>query len=135
MVKRLKDTIASVRLFINVLSLFMRVLQEGNMPPSERFIALLEVMKDIHIRKNAGYGGKDDPWKNFRMAVGFGVPASIGCLIRLSDKFARVQSLIADPANDKVGEAVTDTLIDLANYAIIAICLLEEEANGRQSST
>ena len=100
------------------------------MPPSERFMALLEVMKDIHIRKNAGYGGKDDPWKNFREAVELDVTASKGCLIRMSDKWARIKSLSRNRANDQVGESLQDTLIDLANYCLIEICLLEEEENG-----
>jgi hypothetical protein len=104
------------------------------MPPSERFMELLEVMKDIHVRKNAGYGGAEDPWKNFRMATMFGVPASTGCLIRASDKMARVASLIQNPELDKVNESIYDTLVDLANYAIIAFCLYEEEQNGRQGS-
>ena len=107
------------------------------MPPSERFMQIIEEMKDIHLRKNAGYGGADDPWKNFRMATSFGVPASTGCLIRMSDKFARVQSLLQNPANDKVGESIKDTLEDLANYAVIAICLMEEEGvinDGRKGA-
>ena len=42
---------------------------------SKQYIELLEQMKDLHIKKNAGYSGKDnpDPWANFRMAEQFGV--------------------------------------------------------------
>ncbi|MCX6059178.1 MAG: nucleotide modification associated domain-containing protein [Chloroflexi bacterium] len=50
-----------------------------------------------------------------------------GCLIRMSDKFIRLANVIKNPANDQVNESVEDTLIDLANYAIIAICLWREQ--------
>jgi hypothetical protein len=89
---------------------------------------LTDKMKDIHIRKNAGYAGDcEDPWANFRYSELFEVSAFKGCMIRLSDKFIRAANLIKNPDNEQVGEALTDTLLDLANYAIIAICLYFEE--------
>jgi hypothetical protein len=98
------------------------------MPPSQRFMELVEQMKDIHSRKNAGYSGDSpDAFENFRRAELFGVSAFKGCMVRLSDKFVRSANLIKNPNNEQVGEALTDTLLDLANYAIIAICLYEEE--------
>ena len=99
------------------------------MAANPRFLALLKTMEDIHKRKNAGYAGVNTPdaFKNFRMAELFGISAFKGCLVRLSDKFIRVANLSQNPDADQVGEAITDTLIDLANYAIIAICLYEEK--------
>jgi hypothetical protein len=99
------------------------------MPGSPEYLSLLEAMKSLHIRKNAGYAGSDnpDPWANFRMSVGFGVSALDGCLVRMTDKYIRVQNLRKDPANDQVGESIDDTLMDLAAYALIAICLRREE--------
>jgi len=101
------------------------------MAPSKRFVELLKKMEDIHTRKNAGYAGCDNPdaFANFRMSEMFGVSPFRGCLVRLSDKFIRIANLTKDSKNEQVGEAITDTLLDLANYAIIAICLYEEE-NG-----
>jgi hypothetical protein len=96
----------------------------------KRFMELVQEMADIHIRKNKGYSGDNpDSWANFRMAEMFGVSAFKGCLIRMSDKFIRVSNLTKNPANDQVGENIKDTLIDLANYALIAICLMEEMEN------
>jgi hypothetical protein len=98
------------------------------MAPSEEFLRLLGKMKEIHLAKNAGYAGNSpDPWINFKMSKMFGVEPSTGALIRATDKMARIASLIQNPANDKVNESIYDTLIDLANYAIIAYCLYEEE--------
>jgi hypothetical protein len=96
---------------------------------SQRYIKLLEEAKDLHIRKNAGYSGADnpDPWANFRMAEDFGVSAFRGCLVRMSDKYIRIKNLLKDPNNEQVGESIKDTLKDLSAYALIALCLLEEE--------
>lgn len=95
---------------------------------SKAYLKLLKDMEDLHIRKNAGYSGAENPdaWANFRMAEQFGVSAFQGCLVRMSDKYIRVTNLVKNPANEQVGESIKDTLKDLAAYALIAICLLEE---------
>ena len=99
------------------------------MAADKRYLELLKQMEDLHIMKNAGYSGKDNPdaWANFRMAEAFGVSAFKGCLVRMSDKYIRVTNLVKNPENDMVNESVKDTLFDLAAYALIAVCLLEEE--------
>jgi len=103
------------------------------MAASKRFLELVEQMKDIHVRKNAGYAGDNaDPFINFKNAELFGISPFKGCLVRMSDKFMRVANLSKDEDNDKVGESITDTLLDLANYAVIAICLYEEEKNKKE---
>jgi hypothetical protein len=96
---------------------------------SSRFLKLLDEMEDIHRRKNAGYAGENppDPWSNFRMAEMLDVSAFNGCLVRMGDKFARVCNLAKNQANDKVGENIKDTLMDLAIYSLIGICLYEEQ--------
>lgn len=97
------------------------------MAGDKNYLDLLEKMKDLHIKKNAGYSGDgQDRWANFRMSESFGVSAVLGCLVRMSDKFIRIQNLIKNPKNEQVGEAITDTLMDLASYALITICLLNE---------
>lgn len=101
---------------------------EEQVAGSPRYLALLDEMKSLHIRKNAGYAGigNPDPWANFRMSESFGVDALRGTLVRLSDKYIRVTNLLRNPDNDQVGESLRDTLMDLSAYALIAICLLEE---------
>jgi hypothetical protein len=93
------------------------------------YLALLDAMKELHIKKNAGYAGADNPdaWANFRMSEAFDVSAFKGCLVRMSDKYIRVTNLIKNPNNEQVGESIDDTLTDLAAYALIAICLRREE--------
>lgn len=103
---------------------------------SKRYIELLKQMEELHIRKNAGYSGMDNPdaWANFRMCENFGVSAFKGCLVRMSDKYIRVTNLVKNPKNEQVGENVKDTLFDLAAYALIAVCLLEEEENNEKNT-
>jgi hypothetical protein len=75
----------------------------------------------LHAAKNAGYAGDNkDPWINFRSSTKFGVSHVQGVLVRMSDKYARTQSLRSNPDNDQVGESLLDTVSDLAAYALIA---------------
>jgi len=104
------------------------------MAPSARFLDLLDELSDLHIRKNAGYSGADsiDPWRNFRQCESFGISTVDGVITRMSDKWSRLQSLWRDASNEQVGESIEDTLKDLASYALILICLLNE---NEQSTT
>lgn len=98
------------------------------MAGDKNYLDLLEKMKGLHIAKNAGYSGDSlDRWANFRLSEKFGVSAFVGCLVRMSDKVIRVQNLVKNPSNEKVGENIKDTLMDLASYALIAICLMEDK--------
>lgn len=101
---------------------------------SGRFLALVEDMKRMHVGKSAGYAGRDNPdtWSNFRAAERLGLDPLQGVLLRASDKWSRICALARDPANEKVGESLDDTLMDLASYALIAICLRREAALGRE---
>jgi hypothetical protein len=103
-----------------------------------RDTSIAEVISEalsLHHRKNAGYAGhSNDPWANFRLATLFGVTPSQGVLVRLSDKYSRLQSLQASANNDQVGESYNDTLADFAAYCLIAVCLLEEEADAKEST-
>lgn len=93
------------------------------------FLQRLDEIRDTFIRKNAGYAGADNPdaWANFRHAAGFGILPSTGALVRISDKFARLQSLTRNPDNDQVGESRKDSALDMAVYGIIYTCLLDDE--------
>lgn len=100
-----------------------------------RFLQLIDKMVDIQKRKNAGYAGQNkDPWANFKLSTMVGVKPSVGSVIRMTDKLIRVCNLMKNPANEQVGESITDTLIDLANYALITLCLWEEENADTKNS-
>lgn len=92
------------------------------------YLQLLEDMKQLHIKKNAGYSGdSSDRWANFRLSEELGVSSFLGVMVRMSDKWIRITNLIKNPKFDQVGESIDDTLMDLASYALIAICIRREK--------
>jgi hypothetical protein len=96
-----------------------------------RYAQLHARMAEISAAKNSDYADSEaDPLRNFRACERAGIPAFDGCLTRLSDKFERVMNLRRKERESRtVGvkdESITDTLLDLANYALIAIVLHEE---------
>lgn len=97
----------------------------------ESMAKILEKAEKLHVAKNAGYAGakNPDPWANFRLSTVFGISPVRGVFVRMSDKYIRIQNLLLDWKNEQVGESIWDTLADLAAYALIAVCLLEEERN------
>ncbi len=88
------------------------------------FDALLAEIKELHDKKNHDYAQDTDPLSNFRRSQAFGVPAWKGILVRLSDKWSRIEQL----ASGKVAknESMRDSLMDNAVYSLLGILLLDE---------
>ena len=81
--------------------------------------SICEDLNEIYARKNHDYGdsfGKGDAEYGMVMAV-----------IRLEDKLNRLKSLIKAEALVK-DESINDTLMDLANYAIMTVIERERTA-------
>ena len=100
----------------------------------EDFKKILDTMNEISIAKNNDYAGNDF-LSNFKMSEKLGVKPSMGCAIRISDKFSRICQLMQKDAPDVTDETIEDTLIDLANYCVIMVLLLREEQNERTRAT
>lgn len=84
---------------------------------------LLDDMHDLYIKKNADYGNSvHDTYEKYGL---------VSFLVRMEDKLNRVRNLNKD--NVKISDAkvkdekIEDTLMDLANYAILAIMELKRE--------
>ena len=72
---------------------------------------LLQKMGDIFAIKNEKYGN------SFEVSVDkYGM---IAALTRISDKLNRIENLILTGDNGTDDEAITDTLIDMANYCVM----------------
>lgn len=69
---------------------------------------------ELFKRKNADYGDA------------FAEYGSIGVLVRMGDKIKRLQSITNKQVVLVNDEQIRDTLIDLHNYAAMAIMLLDE---------
>lgn len=84
-------------------------------------------LNDIYQRKNSDYG--DSFGKSFN-EYGMAMPC-----IRLEDKLNRLKALTVHNKKQSVNdESVEDTLLDLANYAIMTVIEMnmnkEAESNG-----
>lgn len=81
------------------------------------FIDITNSLTEIYQAKNQDYGN------SFEMSLyKFGLVASI---IRLSDKMNRIECLSQTKAKVK-DESIEDTLLDLANYAIMTVIWLRK---------
>jgi len=95
---------------------------------------ILKIMKEIHDKKSHDYATSEDPLLNLRACEIFGkFPAWKGVVIRLSDKMGRLWNAF----NGKLmkNESIEDTLIDIANYAILCLILFkdyEEKKNTKK---
>lgn len=93
----------------------------------EAFETTLKNMFNIIQAKNHDYGGATDPFNNFRMVEKLNITdLETGILVRMSDKMARISTLLKSPAK-VVDEKLEDTLLDLANYAIILKLYLQQK--------
>jgi len=70
---------------------------------------------ELFTRKNADYG---DAFANYGV---------IGVLMRIEDKIQRSLSITKNGVNLVSDEGIKDTLLDLHNYAAMALMLLEEK--------
>lgn len=91
-----------------------------------RFYKILEEMADLHSRKNSNYAQFHEPLSNLRECQKFGIKPTDGVITRMSDKWSRLGQLWGGK-EDKVGESIKDTLMDLAIYSILLMILIEEE--------
>lgn len=84
----------------------------------KRFKQITKEMIELYEKKNHDYG---DSFGDTYQKLGL-----ISAVTRISDKVNRLQSL--STKEQKINnESIRDTLIDLANYAVMMIIELEEE--------
>ena len=89
----------------------------------DRHSDLCDLLNEIYIKKNHDYG--DSFAKTFK-EEGFAMAR-----IRLSDKLERFKKLTRDGGQQVKDESIKDTLLDLANYAIMTVVEMECEAHGK----
>lgn len=88
---------------------------------SPEFEAVVAEVLDMHRRKGADYGTKDDFFANVSASANWGIEPWIGAMVRVSDKVARLQA--AAKGSTLQNEGIEDSLLDIATYSIIAVCL------------
>lgn len=83
----------------------------------ERFKEITEEMQELCKRKNSDYGASvNDTYQKYGMTA---------YLVRLEDKLNRARNLALKGNQQVEDERIRDTLIDMANYCILAIIDLE----------
>ena len=100
-----------------------------------KFTDLTDQMVTITKNKNSDYsGGNAGAFRNFEMIekVRSNISAADGIYIRMTDKFTRIGNLMERPAM-VADEKIQDTLLDLANYALIMIILLSEKGEVKRN--
>jgi hypothetical protein len=95
--------------------------------PFEKAIA---AMVAINRAKRADYANDMDPFSNFRRTAAMMGIETFGTLesvrFNLAQKMARLQAL-AENGRSPRNESVRDTWLDLAVYAVIGYCVINEE--------
>ena len=89
----------------------------------ERHEQICIALNNLYARKNHDYG---DSFHLTFVEEGMAMPR-----IRLGDKFNRFKTLSRKLDAQRVSdESLKDTLLDLANYAIMTVLEMEETGNG-----
>lgn len=89
----------------------------------ERHKQICMALNTLYARKNHDYG---DSFHQTFVEEGMAMPR-----IRLGDKFNRFKTLSRKLDSQRVSdESLKDTLLDLANYAIMTVLEMEETGNG-----
>jgi len=90
-----------------------------SLSPTNKRVAQMQKVQDegleLFKKKNTDYG---DSFANY---------GPVGVIVRLGDKINRLSSVTQKGVNLVDTESVRDTLIDLHNYAAMAIMLLDEK--------
>lgn len=84
----------------------------------KQFNELAQSMCELYEKKNADYGD------SFNISLDkYGI---IAALTRMSDKFNRIENLILNQNKKVEDEKIEDTLIDLANYAMMTVLWMKK---------
>ena len=87
----------------------------------DKFTAVQQEGLELFKRKNADYGNA------------FEKQGTIGVLVRIGDKIMRAQSITSRSVVLVSDEKLRDTLVDLQNYATLAVALLDEASTSTET--
>lgn len=101
----------------------MHGITDGNKPMNVReHMRIATELNDLYARKNKDYG---DSFHTSFVEEGMAMAR-----IRLGDKLNRFKTLTKSNEQEIKDEAVRDTLIDLANYAIMTVMEIDREVKN-----
>lgn len=88
-----------------------------------QMINIQSIALDLFAKKNADYG---DAFAKYGL---------IGVLIRIQDKIQRALTITTNNIHLNEDESISDTMLDLHNYAAMALMLMEEGKADRYIAT
>jgi hypothetical protein len=90
------------------------------------FLRYTNAMRETLHKKRADYSQEQDVLSNFKVSGKlYGIAPELSCLNAIAIKVARLGVLLENK-NDPKNESVKDSVLDLANYAILLAMILEE---------
>ena len=102
-------------------------------PYEQKYMDVINKLKETFLKKNHDYGSSVK--KNYDKFEAYGKNEGLKYVFgRIAEKHDRLENLIyGDHANQVTDESVEDTLLDMANYAILAaVSIQEHKANSVQ---
>ena len=102
------------------------IYQLKGMFKDETALSILDNMKSVYEAKDNDYSATGLPMGNLRKCEDADIDAWRGCLVRIGDKMSRLENFLKEKEYLIISEKAEDTVIDLANYAILMSCLIEE---------
>ena len=102
-------------------------------PYEQKYMDVINKLKETFLKKNHDYGSSVK--KNYDKFEAYGKNEGLKYVFgRIAEKHDRLENLIyGDHTNQVTDESIEDTLLDMANYAILAaVSIQEHKANSVQ---
>ena len=103
------------------------------MARNNEFDDVLDELKMLHDAKNHDYATAENPYKNLEKVLSIGIEPWRGIVIRLMDKFSRLEEYCVKGELAIKSEGIEDTFKDIANYSILAMILFRKEQKQAES--
>ena len=87
----------------------------------------LDELKMLHYAKNHDYATEENPYKNLEGVTRIGIEPWRGIVIRLMDKFERVEQYCSNGELAIKSEGMEDTFKDIAVYSTLAMILFRKQ--------
>ena len=105
------------------------------MARNREFDDALDELKMLHDAKNHDYATAENPYQNLEGVERLGIEAWRGIVIRLMDKFERVQQYCVNGELAIKSEGLEDTFKDIAVYSTLAMILFRKDQEKDQELT
>ena len=101
-------------------------------PYEQKYMEVIDKLKKTFLKKNHDYGSSVK--KNYDKFESYGKNEGLKYVFgRIAEKHDRLENLIyGDHTNQVTDEPIEDTLLDMANYAILAAVSIQEHSNQEE---